>query len=34
MNKQNILIGAMDVALAALGVITYPQQNYIEQLHQ
>lgn len=32
MNKQNILIGAMTVAIAALGVITYQQQNYIEQL--
>lgn len=34
MDKQNILIGAMDVAIDALGVITYQQQNYIEQLHQ
>lgn len=32
MNKQNILIGAMTVAIAALGIITYQQQNYIEQL--
>lgn len=32
MNKQNILIGAMAVAIAALGVITYQQQHYIEQL--
>ena len=32
MNKQNFLIGAMTVAIAALGVITYQQQNYIEQL--
>lgn len=32
MNKQNILIGAMTVAIAALGVITYQQQHYIEQL--
>lgn len=32
MNKQNILIGAMTVVIAALGVITYQQQNYIEQL--
>lgn len=32
MNKQNILIGAMTVAIAALGIITYQQQHYIEQL--
>lgn len=32
MNKQNILIGAMTLAIAALGVITYQQQHYIEQL--
>lgn len=32
MNKQNFLIGAMAVAIAALGVITYQQQHYIEQL--
>lgn len=32
MNKQNILIGAMAIAIAALGVITYQQQHYIEQL--
>lgn len=32
MNKQNILIGAMAVAIAALGIITYQQQHYIEQL--
>lgn len=32
MNRQNILIGAMAVAIAALGVITYQQQHYIEQL--
>lgn len=32
MNKQSILIGAMTVAIAALGIITYQQQNYIEQL--
>lgn len=32
MNKQNILIGAMTVAIVALGVITYQQQHYIEQL--
>ena len=32
MNKQNILIGALTVAIAALGVITYQQQHYIEQL--
>lgn len=32
MNKQNILIGAMTVTIAALGIITYQQQNYIEQL--
>lgn len=31
MNKQNILIGAMTVAIAALGIITYQQQHYIEQ---
>lgn len=28
MNKQNILIGAMTVAIAALGIITYQQQHY------
>lgn len=32
MNKQNILIGAMAVAIAALSIITYQQQNYIQQL--
>lgn len=32
MNKQNILIGTMTVAIAALGIITYQQQHYIEQL--
>jgi len=32
MNKQNFLIGAMAVAIAALGIITYQQQHYIEQL--
>lgn len=32
MRAQNILIGAMAVAIAALGVITYQQQHYIEQL--
>lgn len=32
MNKQNILIGAMAIAIAALGVITYQQQSYIQQL--
>lgn len=32
MNKQNILIGAMALAIAALGIITYQQQHYIEQL--
>lgn len=32
MNKQNILIGAMAVTIAALVVITYQQQHYIEQL--
>ena len=32
MNKQNILIGAMTVAIAALGIITYQQQSYIQQL--
>lgn len=32
MNKQNFLIGTMAVAIAALGVITYQQQHYIEQL--
>lgn len=32
MNKQNILIGAMTLAIAVLGVITYQQQHYIEQL--
>ena len=32
MNKQNFLIGAMAVAIAALGVITYQQQSYIQQL--
>lgn len=32
MNKQNILTGAMAIAIAALGVITYQQQHYIEQL--
>ena len=32
MNKQNILIGAMAVAIAALSVITDQQQHYIEQL--
>ena len=32
MNKQSILIGAMAVTIAALGVITYQQQHYIEQL--
>ena len=30
MNKQNILIGAMAVTIAALVVITYQQQHYIE----
>ena len=32
MNKQNILIGAMAVAIATLSIVTYQQQNYIEQL--
>lgn len=32
MDKQNILIGAMAVAIAALSIITYQQQNYIQQL--
>lgn len=32
MDKQNILIGAMAVAIAALSIVTYQQQNYIQQL--
>lgn len=32
MDKQNILMGAMAVAIAALSIITYQQQNYIQQL--
>lgn len=32
MNKQNFLIGAMAVAIATLSIVTYQQQNYIQQL--
>lgn len=32
MDKQNILIGAMAVAIATLSIVTYQQQNYIQQL--
>lgn len=32
MRAQNILIGAMAVAIATLSIVTYQQQNYIQQL--